>query len=436
MAAPRIFSEGGAIGAIQEYYLTGSTGTVRFALSENPNSILEYKITRVGEKAIGKLSLLNGAEEDWNRLNALKERLQEEYIPVQEVNSLGYKTLLGGRAAVSEDTFSMTPKLQRTLSGKELADQFSTQFPPSYSPSRSSLEQRNSTALTGKGKKSDAIEISGKVISSPCTIREEKQFYVRNSTFEGALIVRKETFLEKVIALDKAICRQGPFQAKNSQLNVVICQGDKKSAGDVILIDTSLSEIEAEKGKVSWKNDTLQKAEAILAGKEIELVNVSAKEVTSQAGAVIARKCNFGKVKVLASISFEETKAEMVHVTLGASGACELILKENSSIHQLVIEELQEAIDRANREAHSVTGFPPSFNFPNKKTLGVPLEGASGRLEGKPHQYLNGKFIEGVKVVIRGGTIRGDVVFKNCKGHLLLSEGASHMGKIVQKGSS
>lgn len=96
MVSPRVLSERDAIDAIQNYHRNHLEGTVQFALPENPSSTLEYKISWVGEKAIAKLSLFKGTEEDWNRLKVLATRLKEKEIPIRIIHAFGgYKNAEG-----------------------------------------------------------------------------------------------------------------------------------------------------------------------------------------------------------------------------------------------------------------------------------------------------------------------------------------------------
>lgn len=407
MASPKVYSEGAAIGVIQALYLSSyQENSLQFALQDNPNSTLEYKISFSAKEAVGELSLITGRDEDWERLKALQERLQEEFIPAQAITNLAHKVLQKGFIS-REGPFpqASTPPLKRANSEKKI-------------DSKPMLQRTDSKTALREGLNGEKIELNHKQIIGPCTVREKKPLFTSYCTFDE-LIVPLDIKLAETKVSKKAISRAGSISAENSELKEVITKGNKEAKGDITLIDTSAEKIEAA-GRVILKNETVQRSETIFSAKEAYLKKVEGAKVGAS-GKITAENCKLGEVTVdnASFISMTHTDVKRLHLTLNVEGICEIVL-EKGSIGELIIEDLPGTIELAKKREPFISSNPSSFNFPSKKIDSFPLDGAQGRVEGKLYRYRSGTWIEGIEIKVQGDGQIGKTTFKNCVGTLCL----------------
>jgi len=133
------------------------------------------------------------------------------------------------------------------------------------------------------------------------------------------------------------------------------------------------------------------------------------------------------KLNIVKKEFIGQTVKNDVQVICPLFGFCEVILTDGVLENDLIIEDLEETIQAARSlNKHLViSASPPGiFNYPVRGGYGLMSCKAYGRIEGKMHISVEGSYLFGVEVVIKGGVIKGSVRFKNCNGYIRLENGA------------
>ncbi len=343
-----------------------------------------------------ELSMDEGKETDFTRLKNFAKQLYSDETPIARLQVGFCLTASGGKMINCSEQF--IPPQQRGMSSNLFGFGSGISF-SSISNSSPYFTTKNKTSTTERLilrsiPSQTTRTISGETFESHYRIGDDHiSLKATGCTFKGEVQVQDDITLTDVTATN------GEIRSENSSITA------KNSA---------LKRLQSPKGTIIWSNETAQpQAGRIDAAGLITLTGVNARYVDSKKGTIYATNSQLRNCSSVGSIQLTNTKAESVVLIVPKAPKCVITL-DNAEIDELTIKELPETQEDAMQDGHSVTGYPPSFNYPNGALRGHLSRDASGRIEGKPYQLVNGEYKPGIHLIIRGTGKIGKVNFINC----------------------
>jgi len=259
---------------------------------------------------------------------------------------------------------------------------------------------------------------------------------------------RNQVVLQKVDC-QEVNCSSGIIDAKEGRFTSIQARNDiTLNQVDCAIVESSSGKIKAERGEFK----------SLTARENITLSDLQVSgNVKSTSGSLIAKNCTIGSIEAVDKIQLIESTSKQLVLTVGYKepGIIEL---DGSSIQGDVVirsrEEIQVFGSVIGRQVISYGGGI-SFQSSGGKFIATgPVdyinqmegfcnlnEGSEGTINGEAFVFMKGQFVPSkksfrkdeeeekvqekeLKIVISGGTIKGRVIFEDCKGRIVLEKGA------------